>query len=187
MHIHLPSRRPCPGGQYPTGRSPECPSSHTPPRSCGVCLDLCCQVRPPDARATWPCHLSLRDLSNEVISSSPSLSRRAAEGVSSRSLTPHIQRIIALSVCLKRCMSVEVGAQVSLPWSRAERTQALNTLPRVRGNKCLEVRMGRSFLNFPQAALHLAIIACEQPHSAHLQGSRTHFLRPTRSYPPECQ
>ena len=114
-------------------------------------------------RATWPCHLSLRDLSTEAISSRPNLARRVAVGVSSRGLTPPIHQIMALSLRRKRCRSAEVGAQVSLPWSIAERTQALKTFPRIGGDRCLDVRMGRSFLNLPQAALHLAIIACMQP------------------------
>ena len=121
---------------------------------------------PPVARATCPCHLSLRDLRTEVISSSPSLERSSPEGILSISLTPQIQRIMALSVRCRRRVSATLGAQVSLPWSMAERTQVLYTLPRVSGDRCLVVRIGRSLLNLPQATLHLALIACIQPPPA---------------------
>ena len=40
-----------------------------------------------------------------------------------------------------------VGAQVSLPCSRAERAHAPNTLPHDSKDRCLLVRIGRSFLN----------------------------------------
>ena len=61
------------------------------------------------------------------------------------------------------CKSEAVGAQVSLPWRRAERTKASNTFPRAVRDMCLDVRIGRSFLNFPQAVQHLVIMAREQP------------------------
>ena len=79
----------------------------------------------PVARVTCPCHLSLRDLSAEVISSRPSLASRESEGTSSLIFTPHIQRIMALSFRRRICMSSARGAQVSPPWSIAERTHAL--------------------------------------------------------------
>ena len=120
----------------------------------------------PVARVTCPCHLSLRDLRAEVISSRPSLASRMVEGTSSLTFTPHIQQIMALSFRRRIYMSSAKGAQVSPPWSIAERTQALKTLPRTAGDRCLEVRMGRSFLNLPQAAQHLAVIALVQPPPA---------------------
>ena len=64
-------------------------------------------------------------------------------------------------------MSAALGAQVSLPCSRAERTQALKTLPLDVKETCLDVRIGRSFLNFPQAVQHLVVIASVHPPPAH--------------------
>ena len=54
-------------------------------------------------------------------------------------------------------------AQVSLPWRRAEQTKASNTFPRTVRDMCLDISIGRSFLNFPQAVQHLVIMAREQP------------------------
>ena len=79
---------------------------------------------PPDSSdlQTWPYHLNLLVPKAEVISSSPSLDRRSAVGVLSIIRTLHILQIIALSVRCSPCRSDTVGAHVSLPWSRAERT-----------------------------------------------------------------
>ena len=81
-------------------------------------------LMPPDSSdlQTWPYHLNLLVPKAEVISSSPSLDRRSAVGVLSIIRTLQILRIIALSVRCSRCKSGTVGAHVSLPWSRAERT-----------------------------------------------------------------
>ena len=89
----------------------------------------------------------------------PSFCSCEAEGVSSLSLMPQIQRIMARSLWLSRHSSDSFGPNVSLPWSIAERTQALYTLPRILGERCLVVRTGKSFLNFALATPHLAAIA----------------------------
>ena len=78
---------------------------------------------------------------------------------SSCGLTQQIQRIMALSFLRSLCKSGAVGAQVSLSCNRDERMQALNTFPRVKGDTCLEVSIGNSFLNFHQAVEHLVAIA----------------------------
>ena len=43
--------------------------------------------------------------------------------------------------------------------SLAERTQAPYTLPRILDERCLMIRTGKSFLNFPQATQHLVSMA----------------------------
>ena len=80
-------------------------------------------------------------------------------GTSSCGLTPQIWRIMALSFLPSLCKSGAVGAQVSLPCNRDKQMQALNTFPRVKGDTCLEVSIGSSFLNFPQAVEHVVAIA----------------------------
>ena len=60
-------------------------------------------------------------------------------GTSSCGLTPQIQRIMAVSFLQSLCKSGAAGAQASLPCNRAERMQALNTFPLVKGDTCLEV------------------------------------------------
>ena len=89
------------------------------------------------ARCTWPYHLSYRQQMTDVISSMPNFCSRDAEGVSSLSLMPPMQRIMAWSLRQSHCSS---GLIVSLSWSITERTQ-----------RCLVVRTGKSFLNFPHA------------------------------------
>ena len=81
-------------------------------------------------------------------------------------LTPQIQRIMAHSFLRNLCKSGAVEAQVSLPCNRAEQMQALNTFPRVKGDTCLEVSIGSSFLNFPQAVEYLVAIARAHPPPA---------------------
>ena len=71
-----------------------------------------------------------------------------------------------LSFLQSLCKSGAVGAQVSLPCNRAERMQALNTFPRVKGDTCFEVSIGSSFLNFPKAVKHLVAIARAHPPPA---------------------
>ena len=87
-------------------------------------------------------------------------------GTSSCGLTPQIQWIMALSFLRSLCKSGAVGAQVSLPCNRAERMQALNAFPHVKGDTCLEVSIGSSFLNFPKAVEHLVAIARAHPPPA---------------------
>ena len=82
------------------------------------------------------------------------------------SLTPHIQPTIEVSFRRSSCKSGAIGAQVSLPCNRAERTQALKTFPRVLRDTCLDVRKERSLLNFPQAVLHLVMMASLHPQPA---------------------
>ena len=90
-------------------------------------------------------------------------------GTSSCGLTP---RIIALSFLRSLRKFGAVGAQVSLPCNRAERMQALNTFPQVKGDTCLEVSIGSSFLNLPQAVEHLVAIARAHPPPALIMSPR---------------
>jgi len=55
-----------------------------------------------------------------------------------------------------------------LPW-RAYYTQEEYNLPRVFKETCLEVRMGRSFLNFSQSTEHLVVTAKKTHHPYHPQ------------------
>ena len=80
------------------------------------------------------------------------------------SLTPQIQGTIDLSFRRNGCKSGAVGALVALPCNRAERTQALKTFLRVLRDTCLDVRRGISLLNFPQAVLHLVMMASLHPN-----------------------
>ena len=51
------------------------------------------------ARCTWPYHLSYRQQMTDVISSMPNFCSRDAEGVSSLSLMPQMQRLMAWASC----------------------------------------------------------------------------------------
>ena len=113
-----------------------------------------------DERATCPYHLKRL------------VQRAAVTFTSSLSLTQQIQRTIDLSLRRSRCKSGAVGAQVSLPCNRAEGTQALKTFPRVLRDTCLDVRIGRSLLNFPQAVLYLVTMASLHPPPAHSMSPR---------------
>ena len=62
-----------------------------------------------------------------VTSCTPNIVQSVSAGTSSSSLTLQIQRTFDLSFRRSHCKSGTVGAQVSLPCSRAERTQALKT------------------------------------------------------------
>jgi len=64
-----------------------------------------------------------------VISSRSSFWRSTAEEISSSSFAQQIHLIVARSFLRSRCRSKAFGAQVSLPWSIVDRTQAVNTLP----------------------------------------------------------
>ena len=110
-----------------------------------------------EERATCPYHLKRLVRRAAVTSCTPNIAQSESEGTSSSSLTPNIKRTIDLSFRQSRCKSGTVGAQVSLPCNRAERTQALWTFPPVLRDTCLDVRIGRSLLNFPQAVLHLVL------------------------------
>ena len=118
------------------------------------------------ARCTCPYHLRRRVRRTAVISSRSSFWRSTAEEISSSSFAPQIHLIMARSFLRSRCRSEAFGAQVSLPWSIVDRTQAVNTLPRVLKEMCFEVRIGNSFLNLPQAAQQRAAIARSQPPPA---------------------
>ena len=125
------------------------------------------------ARCTWPYHLHRRQQRIDVISLMPSFYSSEAEGVSSRSLMPQNQRIMARPLQRNHCSSSGLfGPQISLPWSLAERTQASYTLSYILGERCLVVRTSKNFLNFPQAtpgpgATHLAAMALSQPPPEH--------------------
>ena len=115
------------------------------------------------AHYTWPYHLSHHQRRTDVMSSMPSFSSTKADGVSSLSLMPEIQRIMPWSWRWSRCILGSFGPNVSLPWSKAERTQVSSTLPRILGVRCLVVRTGKIFLNFPQAIQHLAMALSQAP------------------------
>ena len=117
------------------------------------------------ARCTWPYHRRRRERSSESISMTPSCLCNSSEEISSVGLVAQIHLTMARSLRRSRCRSL--GAQDSLPWSMAECTQAEKTLPWVFRDKCLEVRIGRSFLNLPQATQHLVAIARSHPPPAH--------------------
>ena len=108
-----------------------------------------------EERATCPNHLKRLVQRAPVTFCTSNIAQSVSADTSSSSLTQQIQRTIDLSFQRSRCKSGAVGVQVSLPCYRAERTQALKTFPRVLRDTCLDVRIGRSFLNFPQAVLHL--------------------------------
>ena len=80
-----------------------------------------------------------------------------AEGVSSLSLLPQIQRIMAWSLQWSCRSSGSFGPHVSLLWSIAEWTQATYTLPCIMGERCLEVRTGKNFLNTHLQFLVIAV------------------------------
>ena len=63
------------------------------------------------------------------------------------SLMPQIQRIMAHPLRQSHCSS----GLFSLPWSITKWTHALYTLPHILGERCLVVRRGKRFLNFPHA------------------------------------
>ena len=93
-------------------------------------------------RCTWPYHLSRRQQRTNVMSSMSSFCSSEAEGVSSRSLMPKIQWIMARSLRKSCCSSGTFGPHVSLSWSIAARRQATYTFPCILGERCLEVRTG---------------------------------------------
>jgi len=72
-------------------------------------------------RTTCPYHLRHLERKAAVSSCVPSLAHNKSMDISSCGLTPQIHRIIDLSFRRSRCKSPAVGAQVSLPWRRAER------------------------------------------------------------------
>ena len=125
-----------------------------------------------EERATCPYHLKRLVRRAAVTSCTPNNAQSVSVDTSSSSLTLQIQRTIYLSFRRSRCKSGTVGAQVSLPCKRAERTQALKTFPRVLRDTCLDVRIGRSLLNFPKAVLHLVTMASLHPPPAHSMSPR---------------
>jgi hypothetical protein len=64
-----------------------------------------------------------------------------------------------------------VGAHVSLPWRNTERAHVSNVLPLVVKDWCLDVRIGRSFLEL-QAVQHLvdgkSVSPSSTQHVAHI-------------------
>ena len=96
-----------------------------------------------EERATCPYHLKRLVRRAAVTSCTPNIAQSVSSDTLSSSLTPHIQ--IDLSFRRSRCKSGTVGVQVSLPCNRAERTQALKTVPWVLRDTCLDVRIGRSY------------------------------------------
>ena len=116
--------------------------------------------------ATCPYHLKRLVRRAAVTSCTPNIAQSLSANTSSSSLTPQNQRTIDLSFRQSCCKSGAVGAQVSLPCNRAERTQALKTFPRVLRKTCLDIRIGRSLLNFP-LVLYLVTMASLHPPPAH--------------------
>ena len=84
-----------------------------------------------EERTTCPNHLKRLVRRAAVTSCTPNIAQSVSADTLSSSLTPQIQRTIDLSFPRSRCKSGAVGAQVSLPCKRAERTQALKTFPQV--------------------------------------------------------
>ena len=111
------------------------------------------------ARCTCPYHLSRPLRCTAVISLMPNFLSSEAEGVSSWTLVPQIQRIMAWLLRQIHFKSKMFGHHFSLPWRIAEPTHAMCTLPRTLGERWVEERTGNSFLNFPQTTLHLAAMA----------------------------
>ena len=62
--------------------------------------------------------------------------------------------------------------------------QALNTFPRVKGDTCLEVSIGSSFLNILEAVEHLVAIARAHPPPALYMSPRYQKLASTSSSVP---
>ena len=85
-------------------------------------------------------------------------------GVPSWSLVPQLQQIMPWSLQRSHPRKVAFDLHALLPWSMAEWTQAIYTLPHILGERCLEVRTGNSFLNFPLATQHLRHWHCHSPH-----------------------
>ena len=102
------------------------------------------------ARTTCPYHLRHLVLEAAVTSCFPNFAYRVSIETSSWGFRPQIQRIINLSFRRSCCKSWADGAQVSLPYNRAEWTRALYTFPWVMRDTCLNIRIGRSLLNFPR-------------------------------------
>ena len=125
-----------------------------------------------EERATCPYHLKRLVRRAAVTSCTPNIAQSVSADTSSPSLTPQIQWAIDLSFKQSRCKSGPAGAQVSLPCNSAERTQALKTFPWVLRDTCLDVRIGRSLLNFPQEVLHLVTMASLHPPPAHSMSPR---------------
>ena len=96
-------------------------------------------------RTTWPYHRRRLEPRAAVTSCIPSLAQNKSMEISSWGLTQQIHLIINLSFRQSRCKSGEVWAHISLPWRRAERTQASNTFPRtVRDHMCLDVNINKN-------------------------------------------
>ena len=96
----------------------------------GLCL---LNYAPKSVAEKWTCHwiINCEGLPNYPQFQVPS---SEVEGVSFWSLMPQIQRIIARSLRRSRFRSEVFGPHGSLPWSKAEQTQAAYTLPRIKGD-----------------------------------------------------
>ena len=128
------------------------------------------------ARCTWSYHhLGRRKGRTDVVSSMSTFRSREADGVSSLSLMPEIQRIMARSLRRIRRISDSFGPLVSLPRSLVERTQAWYPLPRILRERCLVVKTGKSFLNFAKPHGIWQQWHCHSSHqsTAYHLGSRT--------------
>ena len=83
------------------------------------------------ARRTRPHHPRRRARRTAAIPPTSSPRRSTAEEIPSSSPAPQTHPTTARPFPRSRCRSEAFGAQVSLPWSIVDRTQAVNTLPRV--------------------------------------------------------
>ena len=113
------------------------------------------------ARCICPYHLNPRLWTNAVMSSMPI------------SVVVELRGFCLGLWCHKSSGSC-CGLQVSgvrcrhfAPWSMAEETQAVYTLPCMLGERCLVVRTGKSFLNFSHATQHLVAVALSQSPPEH--------------------
>ena len=119
-----------------------------------------------DARSTCPNQRKRFALKTAERTATPSLAHSCSVDELSRGPTLHIQRIMDRSHLFSWSRSVFLVAQVSLPCSIADRTQASYTLPFVVIAKCFEVSIGRSCLNLPHAIPHLLMTASLHPPPA---------------------
>jgi hypothetical protein len=125
-----------------------------------------------EERITCPYHISRLVRRASVTPCIPSLAQNNVVGFSSPGLVLRIQRITALSFLRSLCRSPTVETHVSPPCNNAEHMHTLNALPLVVQDRCLAMRIGRSFLNFPQAVQHLAAMARVYPPQAHNMSPR---------------
>ena len=123
-------------------------------------------------RETCPCHLNLLPRTRDSIDGRLSFCSRELTRTRSKRRTPHIQRIIDLSVLCIQSMFFLVVAQHSAACRRALRTHALKSCPLRRNEIDLEVSSGSNSLNFPHAHLIRVVIALWQPPPAHIESPK---------------